>query len=347
MKKKIKILLIGIIFLMLAGLAYSYRFYKQIYTSNIHLGDKDKSYLYLPSGSSYSDLQDSLSKNNYLIDQNSFEMLARIKNLPSHIRAGRYLLKNGMSNNALINRLRSGQQAPVRVTFNNLRTSEQLAGRIAMQIEADSVSIIQLLYDRDFVAQFGFDTQTIKSMFLPNTYEFYWNTNAEKFIQRMHREYQTFWTDKRHEQAAKINLSAEQVSVLASIVQAEQAAHNDEKARVAGLYINRLQKRMLLQSDPTLVYAIGDFTIKRVLNRDKEIESPYNTYKYTGLPPAPINFPELSSIDAVLNYEKHAYIFMCAKDDFSGYHYFSKTNAQHEVYARRYQKALNKQGIRR
>jgi len=161
----------------------------------------------------------------------------------------------------------------------------------------------------------------------------------------MNKEYETFWNRERLQKAKKIKMSQLEVSTLASIVQAEQSMHNDEKAKVAGLYINRLEKGMLLQSDPTVVYAIGDFSIRRVLNRDKEIDSPYNTYKYSGLPPSPINLPEISSIDAVLNHETHKYIFMCAKEDFSGYHNFSKTSTQHMIYARRYQRALNKKKI--
>lgn len=182
-------------------------------------------------------------------------------------------------------------------------------------------------------------------MFIPNTYEFYWNISAKAFFKKMNTEYSKFWNPARLAKAKKIRMSPLEVSTLASIVQAEQSMHDDEKAKVAGLYINRLRKGMLLQSDPTVVYAIGNFSIRRVLNKDKEIDSPYNTYKYKGLPPAPINLPEISSIDAVLNYEKHSYIFMCAKEDFSGYHNFSKTHSQHMMYARRYQAALNKKKI--
>jgi len=182
-------------------------------------------------------------------------------------------------------------------------------------------------------------------MFIPNTYEFYWNTSAEEFFKRMAKEYKAFWTSERIAKAKKIGLSQSEVSALASIVQAEQLFHADERSRVAGLYINRLNKGMLLQSDPTLIYALGDFTIKRVLNKHKIIKSPYNTYLNTGLPPGPINLPERSSIDAVLNYEKHDYIFMCAKEDFSGYHNFAKTNRQHEIYAAKYHRELNKRRI--
>jgi UPF0755 protein len=183
------------------------------------------------------------------------------------------------------------------------------------------------------------------SIFIPNTYQFYWNTSAEQFMERMAKEYKAFWTDERKAKAKKIGLSQTEVAVLASIVQAEQSRHHDEKPVIAGLYINRLKKGMRLESDPTLVYAHGDFSIKRVLNVHKEIDSPYNTYRNSGLPPGPINLPEISSLDAVLNYKSHEYIFMCAKEDFSGYHNFSKTYQQHCIYANKYREALNKRKI--
>ena len=183
------------------------------------------------------------------------------------------------------------------------------------------------------------------TMFIPNTYEVYWNTSAEEFVKRMAREYKAFWTEQRKAQAKALNLTQSEVSILASIVQAEQSEHRDERAQVAGLYINRIKKKMRLQSDPTLIYATGDFSIKRVLNKHMQLDSPYNTYMYAGLPPGPINLPEISSIDAVLDYEKHDYIYMCAKADFSGYHNFSRSFFQHNAYAKAYRNELNRRKI--
>jgi len=252
-----------------------------------------------------------------------------------------------MSNNELVNLLRSGKQVPVKLTFNSIRTPEQLAGKVAKQIEADSTDIIKLLKSESFTSSYGFNKYTIMTMFIPNTYEVYWNMSAEDFFRRMANEYKNFWTEERKQKAKNINLMQSQVSILASVVQAEQSVHHDEKRIIAGLYINRLQKRMKLESDPTLVYAVGDFEIKRVLNIHKEVESPFNTYKYLGLPPGPINLPEISSIDAVLNYQPNNYIFMCAKEDFSGKHNFAVTYNEHLRNAERYRAALNKRKIMR
>jgi len=233
----------------------------------------------------------------------------------------------------------------VKVSFISVRSLDILAGKVAANIEADSTEIAQLLKSPETAQKYGFDERTFMAMFIPNSYEFYWNTSAEQFVERMAKEFKAFWTEERLQKAENIGMTQSQVSTLASIVEVE-TQQNDEKARVAGVYINRLNLGMLLQADPTVVYAVGDFTLKRVLNKHLEIESPYNTYKYSGLPPGPINIPSISSIDAVLNYEKHNYKFFCAKDDFSGYHVFAVTNAQHEANARKYHKALRNAGIR-
>jgi UPF0755 protein len=280
-----------------------------------------------------------------LEDINSFKWVSKIKKYDLKVKPGKYKIDKGFSNNSIVNLLRSGNQTPVEITFNNIRDINDFAGKVSKKIEADSASLSELFSDSEFIEQFGFEKNTVISMFIPNTYQFYWNTSAKKFFEIMNNYYNEFWTQERIQKAKKIGLNKTEVSVLASIVQAEQAAHNDEKAKIAGLYINRLNMKMLLQSDPTIVFALGDFEKKRVLNEDKEINSPYNTYKFTGLPPGPINMPEISSIDAVLNFEKHNYIFMCAKEDFSGYHYFSTNARQHEIYADRYRNALNKKRI--
>jgi UPF0755 protein len=258
--------------------------------------------------------------------------------------AGRYELDSSMNNNEIIDKLRAGYQDPVKVIFNSIRTPEQLAGRISMQIEADSVDLVELFYNDSLIQNLGLKQETFTSIFLPNTYEFWWNTSAESFVKRMYKEYQRFWNEERKEKASKLNLTPEEVTTLASIVD-EETYYNSEMPRVAGLYINRLRKRMHLQADPTLKFALGDFSIKRVLNVHKQIDSPYNTYRRYGLPPGPISIPSISAIDAVLNYESHSYLYMCAKPDFSGYHNFAKTLSQHNINAREYQRALNKERI--
>lgn len=324
---------------------WAYSTYQKIFSPNTHIYNKKKTYIYIKRSDNFETVKEKLYKNNFIIDKASFEWVANKKNYPKLIKSGRYKIKNAMSNNELINLLRSGKQTAINLTFNNIRTPEQLAGKLALQIEADSSEVIALLNNENFLKKYNFSKLSVMSMFIPNTYKVYWNTSARKLFKRMNREYKKFWNTKRKAKAEKIGLSPYKVSILASIVQAEQSQHNDEKPIVAGLYINRLNRSMPLQSDPTLVYALGDFTIKRVLNKHKEIDSPFNTYKNLGLPPAPINLPEISSIDAVLNYEKHKYLYMCAKDDFSGYHYFAKSNRQHNIYARRYHNALNKKKI--
>ncbi|MCD4794855.1 MAG: endolytic transglycosylase MltG [Bacteroidales bacterium] len=341
MKKTIKVSLIILLIIITVCAIYAYTVYRDVFKVNV----SSNSYLLIPTNSTYEDVLDTLKAQEVLIDISSFKKTASLKKYKDIIHPGRYKPEKGMTNNQLVNMLRSGRQTPVKVTFNNIRTINDLASKVSKVIEADSLLIIELLNDENFISQYGFDSRTIISMFIPNTYEFYWNTNAKKFIEKMMSEYNKFWTKERIEKAERIGLSKKEVSILASIVQAEQRAHNDEKPKVAGLYINRLNRNMLLQSDPTLIFASGDFTKKRVLNKDKEIESPYNTYKYAGLPPGPINMPEISSLNAVLNYDKHNYIFMCAKEDFSGYHNFSTNARQHGIYARRYQQALNKKKI--
>lgn len=332
---------------MIIGGIFGYKYYKIIFQPNTQIADNSAKAIYIPTKADYGDVLNLLVENNIIIDKQSFDWVARKKNYPANIKPGKYTINPTMNNNALVNLLRSGRQTPVKLTFNNIRTKQQFAGIIARQIEADSLSIIKLLENDTFTSVSGFTSENIMTLFIPNTYEFYWNTSASEFISRMNKEYDKFWNDSRRKKSKKAGLSIMEVSILASIVQAEQSRHNDEKAKVAGLYINRLNKNMALQADPTLIFALGDFSIKRVLDRDKEIESPYNTYKNTGLPPGPINLPEISSIDAVLNYEKHNYYFMCVRDDFSGYHNFSVSLAQHNRYAALYHNALNKRKIHR
>ena len=327
---------------MLGGI-YAYLIYNKIYNPNI-IFNKDKEYIYIPTGSDFDDVVSILENKEFVKDISTFKWVAEKKKYINKVKAGRYKIKSGMSNNEIINLLRSGEQEPVNISFNNVRTIYQLAGKITKNVEADSANFVKLLQNNDFISHYGFNQNTIISMFIPNTYEVYWNTLEEDLFKRMAKEYKNFWNNNRKAKAKKLKLSQSEVSTLASIVQME-TIKNDEKPIVAGVYINRLKKGMLLQADPTVIYAVGDFSIKRVLKKHLSIDSPYNTYKYTGLPPGPITVPEISSIDAVLNYKHHNYIFFCAKEDFSGYHNFATNLHQHNINARKFQNALNKRKI--
>lgn len=347
-KKKKKSFRIGVIIFLLLFAAAAYlviNYYNRIFDSAVRIDQHDP-YLYVETGWNREELVNHLYAENILKDTASFIWTADQKSFLTP-KPGKYALTNGMSNNDLVNLLRSGEQQPVKLTFNTIRTVEDLAGKVAPQIEADSLALIQAFRSPVLADKYGFSSTTFFTLFIPNTYEFYWNTSAEEFIHRMAQEYKRFWSESRRAKAKAIGLSQSEVSILASIVQAEQMSHPDERPKVAGLYLNRLKRGMRLQSDPTLVYAIGDFSINRVLNQHKSIESPYNTYLYAGLPPGPINLPELSSLEAVLNPEQHNFLYMCAKADFSGYHHFSKTLSQHTIYARQYQRELNRRKIMR
>lgn len=338
------ILTIILLGLLVAGIVGK-KFYDKIFATNVNLHGTESTYIYIPGDSDFNDLLSIIQAEEILINKESFVFVAERKNYVNRVLPGKYKIYDGMSNNDLVNLLRSGRQEPVNVTFISTRTLEAMAGRVAGFIEADSASLVELMYDPDIHSKYGFNSATFKSMFIPNTYQFYWNTSAEQFIARMAEEYKKFWNEDRKQKAANIGLGQSQVSTLASIVEAE-TQKNDEKARIAGVYINRLNRGWKLEADPTVVFATGDFTLRRVLYRHLEIDSPYNTYKYEGLPPGPINIPSVASIDAVLNYEKHSYMFFCAKDDFSGYHSFAVTLSQHNANARRYHQALQRAGIR-
>lgn len=318
--------------------------YQLVKTPNFQVDKKD-AYLYIPQGANFKTVLDSLKKNDLIQNTVSFAFLSKLMNYQENVKPGRYKIKRSMTNQEAVRMLRSGNQSPVKLTFNNVRLKQDLVKRVSKNLNLSPAQLEKLLNDPKTVGKYGFDTTNIVSMFLPNTYQVYWNTSPEKLLERMHREYKKFWNKKRLAKAKNMGLKPTEVSVLASIVQAE-TAKNDEKARIAGVYVNRLQKDIPLEADPTLVFALKDFGLKRVLNKHKEVKSPYNTYKNRGLPPGPINIPSISSLNAVLDYEQHDYLFFCAKADFSGYHAFAKTNAQHERNARLYHKALNMRRIR-
>ncbi|MBD0257459.1 MAG: endolytic transglycosylase MltG [Cytophagales bacterium] len=345
---KSRTLLAGILVFFSVLLAtFSFYFYQIAQSPNLQV-DKEDTYLLIPTGAGYSTVMDSLKYKKILHDELSFRFLSKLLKYQEAVKPGRYKIRKNMNNREAILMLRAGRQTPVRLTFNNIRLKEELPGRLSRNLEADSTKLRALLTDPAVVAKYGFDTTTITCMFLPNTYELYWNTSSDELLDRMHKEYEKFWTDKRKEQAKAIGFTPVQVSILASIVEAEQGRWADERPRLAGVYINRMTSEetdFKLQADPTLVFAHKDFSMRRVLNVHKQFDSPYNTYKYRGLPPGPINLPSPASIDAVLNYEKNDYLYFCAKADFSGYHAFAETYDEHLKNARLYQAALNAKKI--
>jgi len=333
---------IGFIFI-LTGIKIA-SVYHRVYSPNIQTPEKKEYYLYIPTGSTYEDVITLLNSRNMIENQSTFDWAARKKKYPDNIHPGKYRVRYNMSNNELINMLRSGLQEPVNVVINIARMPEDLADRIADQIEPDKESLMKLFNDEVYLKQYGFDKQTIMGMFLPNTYEIWWNISADGFFKRMYKEYDRFWNREREGRARDLNFTPNEVITLASIV-VNETNKEDEYRKIAGVYINRINHGIRLQADPTIKFALGDFERQRILKTDTYIDSPYNTYLHDGLPPGPIALPSVKAIDAVLKYEKHDYLYFCAKEDFSGYHNFARTLDQHNKNARLYQKALNRRNI--
>jgi len=340
-RNKISLTIVALIVLMVISF-FGYRYYVKMFKSNVKI--KDVEYLYIYTGSDFQCVVDSIISKNLVIDIESFKRSAKALGYIEKVRPGRYKITHGMSNREIVKMLISGIQTPVRVTFNNARTPNQLMGKISKQIEPDSTALVSFFKDKTTSDKYGFTQEMLIAMFIPNTYEFYWNITPEIFFDRMKKEYDIFWTDERRAKAKEIGLSLVEVSTLASIVE-EETIKGDERPKVAGVYMNRLKKRMHLQADPTVKFALNDFSIRRILTKHLEVKSPYNTYKNFGLTPGPINCPSISSIDAVLNYEHHKYLYFCAKEDFSGYHVFAKTLIEHNRNAELYRKALNRERI--
>ncbi|MCX6326656.1 MAG: endolytic transglycosylase MltG [Bacteroidia bacterium] len=300
--------------------------------------------IYIPTSSTYEQVLDTLESNLIIKNRKVLKWVANKKNYPALIKPGRYVIDKDLSYNGLINLLRSGRQAPVKITFHNIRTLNQLAGKISKHIEADSSEIISFLSDDSNFLSDGFKKENIIALFIPNTYEFYWNTDAKGVYNRMLKEYRLFWNDQRLAKSQEKGLDQKEVAILASIID-DEVVNPDEKPRIAGVYLNRLKRGIPLQACPTIKFALNDFTITRVLHKHLHTDSPYNTYKHRGFPPGPISCPSIEGIDAVLNAEQHDYIYFAAKPDFSGYHNFSKTLTEHNHYAALYQKELNKRKI--
>jgi UPF0755 protein len=317
--------------------------YRNLFGAGIIAGNNYQ-VIYIPTGSSYYQVLDTLESKLIIKNRKVLEWVARKKSYPDHIKPGQYVISTGLSYNGLINLLRSGRQSPVKVTFNNLRTFNQIAGRIGNQIEADSAQITGFFSDSSNYAEEGFRKENIIALFIPNTYEFYWNTDAKGLYTRMLREYGLFWNEERLAKAKEKGLAPEEVSILASIID-DEVVKRDEEPRIAGVYLNRLKRGIPLQACPTIKFALNDFSITRVLKKHLAVDSPYNTYKHSGFPPGPIGCATIEGIDAVLNAEKHDYLYFAAKADFSGYHNFSRTLSEHNRYALLYQKELDKRKI--
>lgn len=341
MKKKIIYILAAILII---GGIFGYNYYQKIFgkaITNDHI-------LFITGTDSLLDIKKELEE--FSKSPETFLWVAAKKNF-STPKPGRYVLKEGMSNNDLINMLRSGRQTPFKLSFNNQDTLEKFAGRIAEQIETDSISLLTSFKDEKFLIENSLTEKSVLQIFIPNTYEFYWTVSPDKFRTKMLISYKRFWTESRMQKAKKLNLTKDEVITLASIVQKE-TAQNSERPTVAGLYLNRLKNGWPLQADPTIIYCVKeikgqDYVVKRVLNADLEINSPYNTYKNKGLPPTLISMPDISAIDGVLNAEKHNYFYMCVNVDKLGYHAFAKSLTQHNRNAEKYHQWMNKQGVNR
>ena len=341
-----KIVFRSSVMLILLTLIFGVYIYLQIFSSLT----KSDQIILIPTGTSFSELKDTLRSHHLLNNEFVFDAFCSKKNYIT-IYSGRYLVSAHMDLNSLVNMLRLGAQKPLNIIFNNTSTIYDLAGKLSYQIEADSLALLDAFRNELFYSTYDFNEASIRKLFIPNTYEVYWTITPLEFLERMQKEYNRFWSEDRLLKAKDVGLSPHEVSVLASIVQKE-TAKTDEQPVVAGLYMNRLKQGMKLQSDPTVIYAMKekegfDIVVRRVLKKDLKIKSPYNTYYYKGLPPNPICIPEMSSLLSVLNHKKHDYVYMCAKEDFSGYHNFTKSWSEHKKNAKRFQNALSAKGVLR
>lgn len=340
-----KLILLILVLLLVLGSVLGISLYSKIFKGNT----VEEGYLYIPTGSNFDEVENLVRP--FLKRVKPFVLVAEKLNYPEAVKPGKYKISKGMSNFELVKMLRSGNQTMVNLSFNNQDTFEKLAGRISQQIEADSISLLKAFNNTVFITDAGFTPATAIGMYIPNSYEFYWNTTAEDFMAKMLDEHNKFWDETRLEKAKKLNLTKNEVITLAAIVQKETATIS-ERPIVAKLYLNRLASGWPLQADPTIIFAIkaklgNDIVIKRVFSKDLQIDSPYNTYKNTGLPPGPISMPDISSIEAVLNPANHDYYYMCASVTTFGTHEFAKTLDQHNKNAAKYQQWLNKQGVNR
>lgn len=332
-----------VVFLISLPFAAAYWAYGILYKSNF--SPNETVYVFVDERLDFDELARQLKDSAKCMNLSTFKFLAKQLKYPSNMRTGRYAITSGSDNLEVLNMLRRGQQTAVRITFNNIRFLDDLAERLDDQLMLKKEDLLDLWENSSYCDSIGFTPETLRAFFIPNTYEVYWNVSAERFMQRMKREYDAFWNENYVAKAKAIGLTPVEVATLASIVEEETVAL-DEYPVVAGLYMNRLKKGMLLQADPTVKYAVGDFGLRRILYEHLEIDSPYNTYKYAGLPPAPLRVASVQGLESVLNYTHHNYLYMVAKEDFSGRHNFASTLEQHNRYAARYHAELNRRGIR-
>ena len=335
MKRLFRILTVFLLFGLLGAGTVGFIFFYPNVNANLSGTTFD-----IPKDATCEQVLDSLTSRQILKNPTTFKVAARILKY-ERMRCGHYELRPGENNYRFVRRLRAGQHHTLKFTFNNVRTKEQFVEKTEGKFFFAANDLYNLLVDSNFLKKYDLNLETCTGIFIPNTYEFFYDISAEEFFEKMYQNYVDFWNASRRQKAEAIGLSPMEVVILASIVE-EENHRNEEKPIIAGLYLNRLQKGMLLQADPTVKFALGDFTLTRVLNSHLEVDSPYNTYRYAGLPPGPIRMPEISSIDAVLNYQHHHYLYMCAKEDFSGYHNFAVTSAEHARNAARYRAALSR-----
>ncbi len=340
LRSKIWLPLCGVLLLLAVACFLFYKYYDVYFKGCLTFEERERT-LYVPRNTSFEELATLLQENGIVEDTRLLRTFAKVKGYDTKNYSGAYRLSRGLSLRDLMLLLVSRQQQPVRLVVPSVRTVEEMAGRLARQLDIDSVELLAYLHDPASAASYDFSLQTFPAMFIPNTYEVYWDISPERLLARLHREYRAFWTPKRLARAEKIGLSPVEVSTLASIIQ-EEVMHAEELPKIARVYLNRLRINMALQACPTAKFAAGDMSLTRVLYAHTQIASPYNTYQNLGLPPGPIRYPSIAAIDAVLHPADHDYLFFCAKPDFSGYHNFSRTAAQHAQYARQYQRALDR-----
>ncbi|QMW06414.1 endolytic transglycosylase MltG [Spirosoma foliorum] len=343
MSRNLKIALFLTVSILLT--TFSFYFWQVFRSPNLQVNDGDKTFaLLIPRGATFESVMDTLKTHKVINDETSFRFLAKMMKYPELVKEGRYEIKPLMGNREALVKLRSGNQDAMPVTFTSMRQKSDLIQRVGSKFEFGPEALGKLLNDPATCQKFGFDTTTIVCLFLPNTYEMFWTIKPEAFLERMGTEYKKFWTPERQAKAKALGMSQTQVQVLASIV-ASETNKRDEQPRVAGVYLNRLKRGIKLEADPTVIFALRDFTIRRLLNKQLTVDSPYNTYRYAGLPPGPINLPAPTTIDAVLNAEQHDYLYFVVDARFNGYHTFSKTLAEHLANARLYQQALTRMKI--
>lgn len=336
--KKILILLTTTIILLLSVIWY------YLWSSNTSFSENTVK-LYIPTGANYQDVVKLLQQKKILYNTTTFEQLAQWMNYPKRIRPGKYSIQKGMGNFTIIQMLRTGKQEPVILVINKLRTAADIIEKLDAQLEPDSTSLMQTFLADSNLKKWNITANQMQCLIIPDTYELYWNSSAQKIWDKLYRYQQKFWSEERKKKAAEKNLTLVQVATLASIVE-EETNKKEDKYKIASTYLNRLHLAMPLQADPTCKFAVNDFSIKRVLQKHTSFQSPYNTYLVVGLPPGPICTPSKESIDAVLDAPKTDYLYFCAKEDFSGYSNFAASYEAHQLNAKKYQEALNKRGIK-